>query len=168
MRDAVAFTGFLQDELRGAVAANWPVTTLSAFGEPSDRPRWFARAATAYARAAGRPVPPGLNDNRVRVGEPDEAMILTQVRAALTVLADDPAEALLYRTARIGDLVAALVGHEQQRWRAAAADPQRKLPDSLTAEALDDAMLALVALVPTTLDEAVKVLRRKISDHSPA
>jgi len=160
VRDAGAFTRSVQGRLRGAVEANWPVTRLSAIGEASDRPRWFANAVKAYARATGRAAPPGLETNRTKVGGPDEAMILTQVRAALTVLAKNPAEAAGYRTAPVDDLVAALIGHEQERWREAAQDSRWKLPDGLTAEACDDAMLALVVLAPTTVDEAVKVLRR--------
>jgi len=115
VRDAGAFTRSVQGRLRGAVEANWPVTRLSAIGEASDRPRWFANAVKAYARATGRAAPPGLETNRTKVGGPDEAMILTQVRAALTVLAKNPAEAAGYRTAPVDDLVAALVGHEQVR-----------------------------------------------------
>ena len=160
VRDATGFTQSLRQDLRGAAAADWPVTTVVVEGGVGDRRRWFTRAVTAYADATGRSVLVGLVGNMRPVGEPNEPMLITQVRAALTVLAAGAPEADRFRTASLGELATAVVVRERHRWQDAADDARWKLPKRLTNQGRDEAMLALVALAPTTADESVAVLRK--------
>ena len=160
VRNAPGFTQSLRQDLRGAAAADWPVTTVVVEGGVGDRRRWFARAVTAYAEATGRSVLAGLVGDMRPVGEPNEPMIITQVRAALTVLTDGAQDADRFRTASLGELATAVVVRERHRWHKVADDPRWKLPKRLTNQGRDEAMLALVALAPTTTDESVAALRR--------
>jgi tetratricopeptide (TPR) repeat protein len=134
-------------------------TTLRADAADDDRRRSFAAAVRAFSGlAADAALPPWAEPERGPVGEDGEPIGITQTRAALAVLADDPDRASAVRNACLDRLTDALLAHEKQRWAAAAADPRWSLAE-LASEAQEEALLALLLHGPQRVEDAVDTLR---------
>ena len=147
VRDADAF-GTVLDEHLPAVA--WESTTLSAVGVDDDRRRIFADAVRAFSgRSDDAPPPPWAVVERGPVGADGEPMAVTQARAALAVLAEDPDHALAMRTADLEQLTDAIRTHEKKRWNTAAVE----------ADAQEEAVLALLLRGPRHIEDAVAALQ---------
>lgn len=160
VRDAASFEHWVHQQLPDGQRGSLPTTTLAVVGEAGDRRRWFVEATRAYAAALGVAPPPVSDVDTRPVGADGEAMVLTQARAALAALAGTRDRADALRTAGLDRVATALVEHERQRWNRAAQDSRWGLPESFTAEARLEALLALVLLAPATPGEATGVLRR--------
>ena len=78
------------------------------------------------------------------VGEDGEPIGVTQIRAALAVLADDPDRVAAVRNARFDQLTDELLAHEKQRWAATSADSRWSL-DGLATEAQEEALIEVVS-----------------------
>jgi tetratricopeptide (TPR) repeat protein len=134
-------------------------TTLRADAADDDRRRSFAAAVRGFSGLpADAALPPWADAERSPVGEDGEPIGITQTRAALAVLADDPDRAAAMRNACLDRLTEEVLAHEKQRWAAAASDPRWSL-DDIAPEAQEDALLALLLHRPHRVEDAVDTLR---------
>jgi tetratricopeptide (TPR) repeat protein len=157
-REAVAFEQWLNQDLPDHERVHLRTIPLAPVGESSDRRRWFSEAAVAYAAALGRTAQVSAVDPR-RVGAEGDPMVVTQARAVLAALADSREQADAVRGAGLDAVAAELILHERQRWNRSAEDPRWGLPVTFTAEAREEALLALTLFKPTTAERATAVLR---------
>jgi hypothetical protein len=98
--------------------------TLPVLGGPGDRRRFFAHAVRGFLGLERTATVPGwAQPDRGPVGGDGEPMVWTQARAALAVLADDPATAFAMRTAEPAALAADVVRRERRRWSATLKKP---------------------------------------------
>ena len=135
-------------------------TTLRADAEDDDRRRSFAAAVRGFSGLpAEATLPPWAEPERGPVGEDGEPVGVTQVRAALAVLADDPDRAAAVRNSCLDQLADELLAHERQRWAATSADSRWSL-DGLATEAQEEALVALLLDRPHRVEDAVAALRR--------
>jgi Tetratricopeptide repeat len=161
VRDGDVFGNWLRQRLPDELAVRWPMTSLTVIGERSDRSRWFAHAAWAYAEVLDRPCPPVSDRDTRPVGTDGEPMMVTQARAVLVALGDGlRAHAESVRITGTDTLADGLFEHERKRWNQAATDARWCLPADLREDAREAALLSLVLLAPGTGEEAVRVLRR--------
>lgn len=134
-------------------------TTLRADAADDDRRRSFAAAVRGFSGLpADAALPPWAHPGCGPVGDDGEPIGITQTRAALAVLADDPDHASALRNACLDRLTDALLAHEKQRWAVAAADPRWSL-DDFAPEAQEDALLALLLHRPHRVEDAVDTLQ---------
>src|SRR5664279_3356100 len=159
-RDRDSLQRAVHRELPAGQQANWPATTLSPFGRAGDRRRWFVRAARAYAAAQRLPPPPVSDTDQHPVGADGEPMVVTQARALLASRATSTGNLNVVRSAGIGAVADQIVDAEQRRWTHIADDTRWGIPTTVTAEAQQQAVCALVLLRPETEKDAAAVLRR--------
>jgi hypothetical protein len=132
VRDGDVFGEWLRQRLPDELAVHWPMTSLKVMGERSDRSRWFAQAAWAYAEVLERPRPPVSDRDTRPVGMDGEPMMVTQARAVLVALGDGSrAHAEAVRITGTDTLADGLFEHERKRWNRAAADARWCLPADL-------------------------------------
>ena len=142
-----------------AVADGCECTTLRPVGTDDDRRRSFAAAVRGFnGLPADAALPPWAEPDRGPVGEDGEPIGVTQIRAALAVLADAPDRAAAVRNARLDQLTDELLAHEKQRWAATSADSRWSL-DGLATEAQEEALIALLLDQPHRVEDAVDALR---------
>ena len=147
VRDADAFGTVLDEQGAGG---RWESTTLPVIGVDGDRRRFFADAVRAFdALPDEAPLPPWAVAEPGPVGVEGEPMAITQARAALAVLADDPDDALAMRTADLARLADEIVAHEKRRWKTDALEPA----------AQEEALLTLLVRDPHGVEGAIGILR---------
>jgi tetratricopeptide (TPR) repeat protein len=160
VRAGAAFERWLHPQLPAGQAARWPRTDLSVIGGIGDRSRWYAQAVRAYAAVLNLEPPPVSDSDHRPVGSDGEPMVLTQARAVLASRIGTRYGVETLRNMGLDQVATELVTHEQRRWNQAAEDARWALPVELTSDVRDEALLALVLLAPTSVIEAVAVLRR--------
>jgi tetratricopeptide (TPR) repeat protein len=126
---------------------NIRVRPIGPFGSADDHRRWFSEAVRAYAVARHTPppdLPPAISGREITQAT-DEPILTLQAQALLVVLDSERGHPLRLRTQTLpfDQVAAALLAHEQRRWREAAAQPQWGLTD-LTAAVQDRAVAALL------------------------
>ncbi len=143
VRDADTFGTVLDEHVP---AGTWEPTKLQVFGGDADRRRFFAQAVRDFRGLSDEePMPAWAMPECGPVGADDEPMAVTQMRAALAVLTDDPA----MRTADREQLADGIRTVERQRWSS----------DTLEPEAQEEAVVALLLRGPQGMDDAVSALR---------
>ncbi len=147
VRDADTFGTVLDEHMP---PGTWESTTLQVLGGDADRRRFFAQAARDFSGLSDEePLPAWAMPECGPVGADDEPMAVTQTRAALAVLTDDPDRAPAMRTVDREQLADAIHTVEKQRWSTDALEP----------EAQEEAVVTLLLGGPRRMEDAVSTLR---------
>ena len=146
------------EERHAWIAAGAVTLELEDTGAPDDWERWYGEAVAAFAAALGRPAP-AVPGHFAHGPETAESFVVLQAQALLAVLGAgegdrDP------RELPFGQVMAALMGHEQRWWRAVAArwEWSGGGPPALAVQ--ERCLAALALLGADSAAEAGQVLRR--------